>query len=172
MRTKYLIIVLCCVYSLHSVGQTNNHKMKSHNAVYIDAPTLNTIVTLNYDRVLYDAKWLKWSGRIGIASNFQYKIDVCIPIETSLLIGKGNHYAEIGTGIASYFLQSDQNIAEWGNNTTDEYWFVSRLGYRLQNKHFILRAAYTPYWLIRSGWHPSSLGNFVHGPSLSLGYAF
>ena len=170
-----LIVLLYCFCSLASSAQTTNknYKMKSHNAVYVDAPTLNTIVTVNYDRILYDAKWFKWSARIGIGSNFHYQTDINIPVETSLLIGKGAHYGEIGVGVASYFLKSKQVIAEWNDYKTQEYWLSSRLGYRLQTKHFILRVAYTPYWLIRSGWgYYRASDSFKSGPSLSIGYAF
>lgn len=173
---KHLLIVLLYFFcSLASFAQTTNknYKMKSYNAVYIDAPTLNTIVTVNYDRILYDVKWFKWSARIGVGSNFHYQTDINIPVETSLLIGKGAHYGEIGVGMASYFLKSKQFIAEWNEDKIQEYWLSSRLGYRLQTKHFILRVAYTPYWLLHGGrGYYRALDSFQSGPSLSVGYAF
>ncbi|HNI45449.1 MAG TPA: hypothetical protein PKH93_14400 [Chitinophagales bacterium] len=169
----FLIILLCCMGNLAIFAQTSQSTIASRNAIYVDMPTINSIGTLSYDRIWYYKNLFAWSQRIGIGSNFHYSTDISIPIETALLIGKRMNYAEIGLGTTATFLRSSHQIAEWSGNKAQEYWFMGRLGYRLQTKHFILRTAYVPYRLLHTTWTAPSIDRkSVHGVSMSIGFAF
>ena len=173
MLRQILIILFYCMGSLAVFAQTARPTIASRNAIYIDMPTINSIGTLSYDRIWYHKNLFAWSQRIGIGSDFHYSTDISIPIETTLLIGKGMNYAEIGLGATANFLRSSHHIAEWSGNKAQEYWLMGRLGYRLQTKHFILRAAYVPYRLLHSTWTvPSINRKSAHGISVSIGFAF
>lgn len=121
---------------------------------------LNSILSINYERILKIKSINKIGGRIGIMlgsiSNFG------LPLEIIKLVGSNKHYFEIGVGCLLI------------NNRRDFLKLTGRLGYRYQKSKggVLFRIGFYPTISTRIFKDITRYAEFWPSISLSLGYSF
>jgi len=186
-----------------SVDSTINKKAMAKNSVFVEIlGNAFSLGSLNYDRIIFQSKIIKLSLSTGIGlypltdSYLQPKktyFEYGIPLSVNALIGKRNHFLEIGVGLtyskgaeASFSHDHSTNQAGVTNDTYNEYFsellvFVPRVGYRFQkNKHgFFFRVGFTPLIILKDYTRLDlimpGIGRFLtFNPNggISLGYSF
>ena len=185
-----------------SIDSTVNKKVMAKNSVFVEilGNSFN-LASLNYDRIIFQAKIIKLSLTTGIGlfpvidneivpkkTYFEYGI----PLSVNALIGKRNHFLEIGVGLTyskgaetSFSHEHSTNQAGVTSDIYTAYFsellvFVPRVGYRFQkNKHgFFFRIGFTPLIILKDYTCLDLItptGRFLtFNPNggISLGYSF
>lgn len=129
MKQFFLIVIFLCSLFQNSFSQESIVKK---NAAYVELAGSGLIYSVSYDRLLLVDQKMRFSGTFSTwyiphfeeFSDFEFIIGSSIGLNT--LIGKKNHFAELGI-----------NVAYWNMKDTEENFYHTiyvpvRLGYRYQ----------------------------------------
>ncbi len=127
--------------------------------IYAELGGAGLLYSVNYDTRFSQGED-KLGGRIGVALSDDF---VVVLLHTNYLFGKGKHKLEVGAGITTFDIHSDnRDVTASG-----------ALMYRFQKKdgHFLFRAGISPIY-VELGEPLEFVPFFLFFPSVSVGYKF
>lgn len=130
MKRIYLLLAVVLCSAILASAQEENIRFKK-NAISLNAPAFTRLYSLNYERVLWQRKWVAIAN-IGV---YHLPIDKKLNaafIGVDFLRGKKTHYLDLGMGLmfdsAVNFEGSPENPRVLGLD------FIPKIGYRYQRK--------------------------------------
>ncbi|MFD2515934.1 hypothetical protein ACFSRY_18830 [Pontibacter locisalis] len=135
MKKIVLLIALTAsslsLFAQSKAGLTDKPEIRPQNNIYINLLGDASIVSLNYDRLLFISQGFFFSGKVGVGYNEEFSIcssEGCSPEQFITVthhvtgnLGKGRHFAEFGLGGTLI-----------NGNTNEKYLAYPIVGYRLQ----------------------------------------
>ncbi|HEX6981459.1 MAG TPA: hypothetical protein VF181_01755 [Balneolaceae bacterium] len=167
------LIIAFCLLNLQTNAQSSLTKETSRNHLFIELVGSGGFYSLNYERMVNPKLYVRLGLSYLNTRNAEIQFPdgevrrstkaFTVPIFVGRLIGKNNHYFEVGAGvIPNLFLVDEANPA-----IEDEFFLYGGLivGYRYQpdTKGIIFRAGFTPWFTFKE---------FIPLPGLSIGYRF
>ncbi len=124
----------------------------ARHAVFLELGGNGIAYSVNYDRLISYSENFKTSVRGGVFAQWWNGGAVGFPVEINGLIGKKQHFLEVGLGgMYSYGVEgikwkAPNEQGKEGYENYSAFHVSSRVGYRLQKAEggFFFRAAYTP----------------------------
>ncbi|MFH0867580.1 MAG: hypothetical protein V1904_15425 [Bacteroidota bacterium] len=143
----------------------------SRNTIYLELFGNASLYTINYDRILFDFKKTKTTGRIGLcympkSSKFSAFTDksIVLPLEINQLFGRKNDFFELGLSTTFFFVQHEYT----------SIMLFPKIGFRHQKRNggFFHKVSYAP--LISIFENPSQDYGIFFPPmiGISIGYTF
>ena len=168
MKKILLTCLTACLFTIHHVAAQETEAIGRSQAVYFEILGPGVTFSANYDTRFQNTN-NGLGGRIGVS---YFALDgtsiFTLPVQLNYLLGKNNHYFEVGAG-ATFASISDST-----NEEDQDILFVTdsgvmgtmTFGYRRQpiNGGFSFRGGFTPIF---------GQGNFMpFWPYVSFGYTF
>ena len=143
-----LLIFVLTISAAQAQRKASRHspkKVKRTHTFFVEGGGNGIYGSVNYDKAFNFSRFAA-SFRVGVgllpssnsASNYIYPV---IPLEGNILIGKKNHFLEIGLGVSSLIVY--RSISQ----PSPKYIFMgfARIGYRMQKDNgMFLRIGFTP----------------------------
>ena len=168
----YIFIILLPLFLSAQKGDTIV-KNKKNNSVYVEFLGNGLVLSLNYERILYNGPVnFGVRGGLGYSPEDGERAIYTIPFEIVVIFGNKKHHIELGAGI-SYYLKVNKSKHYHDNRKHTNYSIMvyPRIGYRYKgNKGLLIRVGYTPVLelpaldLFDKPFHPFG--------GISIGYSF
>jgi hypothetical protein len=143
MKTKLSLLALLLL--LAGTGFAQSAPFSARNALYLEAGGTGLILSLNYERLLYQREGFRAGLRVGAMTDpttFFYEGSynrAGLPLEAVGLFGQRNHHLEVGMGVTQTVIfdvikNSSYELGELVIERGNEYFatVLGRLGYRYQ----------------------------------------
>ena len=169
MKYRFLIVFLSIILSHESFSQIDSSHI-ARNVIFIEVAGVAGYGSINYERVMYDKKYLMFAMRCGLGT---YHIvdytniinpDIIIPFTMNGFYGQ-NHKIEFGVGETfSNIVHADLN--DFKPKRVSNFNTIFSIGYRYQKNTggIVFRCAYTP--IIEFNRY------LRHWAGVSFGYSF
>ncbi len=155
---KLSTLIFIVIFSLisFSINAQNLQEPVKRNTVFVElAGNSGSIYSINYDRILVSKEKWKIAGRVGgsYLNSFDKfkKLEISMPLEISILRGKGPHYLEFGMGATPKIFKYE--MPGWRVNEIETIRNISvlllpRIGYRYQqlNGGQFFKIGFTPFY--------------------------
>lgn len=176
-KIVFILILFLPVYCIHA-QRKKDPRLFRKNTMFIEILGNGATFTLNYDRLLIQAKGFKIAGRIGYSIPPKIHHITSIPLEISLLISDhGSHHFEIGTGL-SYIrgLEKKDIIYDFVGArkfVSESLYAPFRIGYRYQRQRgrLFLKAGVIPMFSIHEFENEFDRDSYVWLGG-AIGYSF
>jgi hypothetical protein len=169
MKYRFLIVFLSIILSHESFSQIDSSHI-ARNVIFIEVAGVGGYGSINYERVMYDKKYLVFAIRCGLGT---YHIvdytniinpDIIIPVTMNGFYGQ-NHKIEIGVG-ETFTNIVHADITDFKPKRVSNFNTIFSIGYRYQKNTggIVFRCAYTP--IIEFNRY------LRHWAGVSFGYSF
>ncbi len=168
MPVLFFILVTDDVQAQSVTSEAQEHHL------FLELSGSGGLYSVNYERAVKPLTYLRVGASYLYAGNFEVQFPdgefrrsthaLTLPVFLSRLIGKKNHYLELGAGVIPNVFLDDRDVS---SDTRNEFYLYGGLvaGYRYQpaQRGITLRAGFTPWFTFDA--LSSSFG-------LSIGYRF
>ena len=141
--TRALLFCLLLMVGFPASAQNYRDSFRARNAVYAELGGNGDLVSVNYDRIVYQKSMVKAAVRIGIASNQFFSDEEpgfypVVPIEALGMVGRFQKHFEFGLGYTRRFTYEPDLLRNL---------YFSRIGFRYQNPTggLVVRVGFTPF---------------------------
>ena len=155
--------------SLSASAQNYRDSFRARNAVYGELGGNGDLLSVNYDRIVYQKSMVKAAFRIGIASNQFFSAEEpgfypVVPVEALGMIGRFQKHFEFGLGYTRRFTNEPDLLQNL---------YFSRIGFRYQNPTggLVVRVGFTPILSTESNTKSPGAA-FIPRFGLSVGHSF
>lgn len=135
-RLIFILFILSPIIGLSQESKVFN-QFEKKNVVYVEGLGLGRYGSINFERIVLQKQFLRVSSRVGFAMarfvNYEdkFKPDIIIPVTVQAILGRRNHWGEIGFGQV-YTTYSTFSYSKKGTDREREFNLETHVGYRFQ----------------------------------------